>query len=913
MQSIKNREEILSTSNKNTATPNATVPTLKKLGFWLLCFATPIATLCIVMACAGVFPFGSESFLIEDLKYQYKDFYHWFYRVLCGEESIFYSTACGLGANTWGLYTYYLASPFNLLILLFGESNITLFVFITCALKLGCMQITATFYLRKRFELRDAQAFIIALGYVWCLWTATNLCNPMWLDALVLLPLIMWAVKLLVDRGRVLPLALLSALNICVCWYTAYMTVLFCIMFTILEWSCSKTKSETSCPQNAPAEENSVAKHAKHSKQVNHTKQTKSNIKCNTPCSFAKLALRFATSMVVALLLSAWMFIPTVLSMAEDGSETYALTDIVVQIFSAGSFTEARRLIETTNLQNFIYGAIPFMYKFSAKCPQLYCGILLLVAFVAFFASKRINKRTKCAAAIFMLILIASITLRPLQAIWCGFREPSGFYSRPCIFLAPTLIWTAGFWLQNARENTHKNVIKKITNTSWAVVLIGIFVVADLTLCGFFATKAMHKQNNYSQENNNTYYEQSINQVSWLKQHDPSTWRMERTFTRAGFAALNEALSCNYIGLSSYSSVHNQSALDFLNSLGYSQFGRMHTRYAEPIVATDALLGLKYTSSNAEPAMLNKVEGAPLLQNTGIYENTRALSLGYVVAESSLNAQLSGDNPFERQNSFASALAGHDVQLYKRANTSLTTDTADKKTWQIDVPAGCLGYAYIERFEEVRGAAHSYKYIYFSIDGSTPEKEAWRFQHTLHALGNVAGSEGATHEVSALTNQGADSTNADIMSLGQVDCDAYYLDIDALDELTRDLSTQQVNFTSFSGKGIQGTVDAESDGWAMISVPHEDGWSITVNGESVSACSTYNGALTLIPVSKGENTIEMHFVSPGFYGGCAVSVLGVLAVVTMCVCARKVLVSAHVREKSARMKNMPARTRVCSC
>ena len=73
---------------------------------WLLWFLLPIAMLCAATAASGIYPFGSESFLAEDLRYQYIDFFAWFKRVLAGQDSVFYSTACGLGANTWGLYSY---------------------------------------------------------------------------------------------------------------------------------------------------------------------------------------------------------------------------------------------------------------------------------------------------------------------------------------------------------------------------------------------------------------------------------------------------------------------------------------------------------------------------------------------------------------------------------------------------------------------------------------------------------------------------------------------------------------------------------------------------------------------------------------------------------------------------------------
>ena len=116
-------------------------------------FLLPVALLCLLSAMRGVYPFGPESFLTEDLKYQYIDFFHWYRKVLTGQESLFYSFSTSLGNNAWGLWSYYLASPLNLLVLLFPDDLMTLAVFLISAIKLGLTGVTTTFYLRNRFSL----------------------------------------------------------------------------------------------------------------------------------------------------------------------------------------------------------------------------------------------------------------------------------------------------------------------------------------------------------------------------------------------------------------------------------------------------------------------------------------------------------------------------------------------------------------------------------------------------------------------------------------------------------------------------------------------------------------------------------------------------------------------------------------
>ena len=109
-----------------------------------------------------------------------------------------------------------------------------------------------------------------------------------------------------------------------------------------------------------------------------------------------------------------------------------------------------------------------------------------------------------------------------------------------------------------------------------------------------------------------------------------------------------------------------------------------------------------------------------------------------------------------------------------------------------------------------------------------------------------------------------------------VKCTFYYLDLHALQSLTDELGAHQATFDSFAGSGISGTVTSDSDGWLMVSVPHEAGWTVTVNGAQVETRGAFGDALTLVPVAAGENRFEMTFVSPGFVPGCVVSAAGVL-------------------------------------
>ena len=807
-------------------------PRFSKLGalvFWGAWFVVPIAMLCVVAAVRGVYPFGAQSFLAEDLVFQYVDFFAWFKRVLAGQESVFYSTACGLGANTWGLYSYYLASPFNLLLPFFDEAHLTLFVFVADALKLGCMQLAAMFYLRRRFGAGRGWSGVLALGYTWCLWTATNLRNPMWLDALILLPLLMWAVWELVRRGRWLPLCLLTAADVVCCWYTAYMTVLFLILVAILEWWCAECRDESG--EHVP---------------------------------LWRLALRFARPMLLALVLCAWTFVPTVMAMLESGGvEETSLLGIIQSILEADSPLGVAMKLFTTKPGCFVRGFVPALYDRLRPVPQFYCGVLLMACFVGFFVSGRVSVRVKKGLGVLVAVMLASILLTPLQAIWCGFRAPTGFYSRVCVFVAPVLIWAAG-WLWQAESGAPSGTsrLAGLLGSRVALGAVCAFVVADLTLGAALAWRTLYC--GYSQEYHDGYVTQSAQQISDLEGLDGCTWRADRTFTRAGFAALNDEMGRGYMGIPSYSSAHNQDALDFLSALGYSKPGQISVRYAAPVLSSDALLGVRYVCSQQPVAGETLLEDVSQVSGGSAYESPYALGLGYLVSGDATSAALEGGNPFERQNELASALVGHEVKLFRSA--AATEAVADEGTyaWDVTVPAACLGYAYVD---VPSGYVDG---VMLDVDGVS-QQEGWRFQQTLRPFSAVEGGEPGVHRV---VMSGIDNKKA--VPLEDASCTFYYLDLNALQSLTDELGAHQATFDSFSGSGISGRVTADSDGWLMVSVPHEAGWTATVNGAQAETRGAFGDALTLVPVAAGENNFEMTFVSPGFVPGCVVSAAGAL-------------------------------------
>src|SRR5699024_12027422 len=105
-------------------------------------------------------------------------------------ESLLYSFEKAIGGEMIGLLAYYLLSPFNLIFLLFNESNFEIAVTLITYLKLLASSLTFKYFSRHKYDLSTLPSIIFSLSYTFMSYTIVYQLNIMWLDGLVLLPLI---------------------------------------------------------------------------------------------------------------------------------------------------------------------------------------------------------------------------------------------------------------------------------------------------------------------------------------------------------------------------------------------------------------------------------------------------------------------------------------------------------------------------------------------------------------------------------------------------------------------------------------------------------------------------------------------------------------------------------------------------
>lgn len=175
---------------------------------YALAFLVPFAVVLAAFAASGIYPFGDVSVMLYDMPLQYVDYFGWFSDVLRGDADLLYSNAAGLGGGMFSLFSYYLASPFNLLAAFWQPEDMPKFFSVLYLLKIPACALTCLTLMRGRFlapaaaNLRGARratlaapwwqhGLLVALASTYALsgYVLGYASNIMWLDGVIMLPL----------------------------------------------------------------------------------------------------------------------------------------------------------------------------------------------------------------------------------------------------------------------------------------------------------------------------------------------------------------------------------------------------------------------------------------------------------------------------------------------------------------------------------------------------------------------------------------------------------------------------------------------------------------------------------------------------------------------------------------------------
>ena len=202
----------------------------KKHSYW----ASPglvAAILLSVYAAYGLFPFGTGTVSWCDMNQQVIPFLMDLRNILTGQANMFLNLQNAGGMSFWGVFLFFVSSPFSFLVLLINKAQIYFYVNILLLLKMMTCSLTASGYFVHRFPaLNGLQVTALSVMYAFCGYTMFYFQNIVWLDVMYLFPLLLLGLEKLEEEGKPLLYTLIFAAILTVNFYLTYMVVVFLIL-----------------------------------------------------------------------------------------------------------------------------------------------------------------------------------------------------------------------------------------------------------------------------------------------------------------------------------------------------------------------------------------------------------------------------------------------------------------------------------------------------------------------------------------------------------------------------------------------------------------------------------------------------------------------------------------------------------
>lgn len=351
--------------------------------YYMMSFLIPIILLILFYALAGYYPFGDKTVLVWDMEIQYISFFSWLNQVLKHQtiDSLSYSFSLSLGGSTVGLLGYYLLSPFNLLLLPFSTKWLPVGIQLVTMCKIGSCGVSMYHFLKKRLGHSGYGTILFSTMYALMGYVVTQQSNIMWLDGVILLPILMLQVYKLVTEGKWKAYPFWIMLAIVTDFYIAYMLILFSAVYFLVEELC-----------------------------------------CQKEWQWKNVLLKAGILIGATILgvgISAGIFIP-----------------VLYEIFSIGRGGSGGVLESLQNIFTFDYKIWFLPMKFltgaydqqqlTGGLPNIYVSLFCIPFVLLFFVDKRNKEKHKWAYFIAIGIMLLSFASIGLNQIWHGFTYTSG-------------------------------------------------------------------------------------------------------------------------------------------------------------------------------------------------------------------------------------------------------------------------------------------------------------------------------------------------------------------------------------------------------------------------------------------------------------------------------------------------------
>jgi len=651
---------------------------LKDSEYLFLCaaFFLPFVIMMGVYACLEMHPFGNNSVLMLDIQAQYIYYYEEIRSLLTEGGSFLYSWKRTLGGEFMGIVAYYGASPYNLIFALFPKGMIADALMFINLMKIGSMGLTFGIYIHKTRRPGEMKTLALSTMYALCAYSVVQTLDPMWLDAVVLLPLLILGLEALINEKKIILYISTLTMVFITNYYIGYMTGIFTFIYFVYYYLSHRAE----IIEKHPLPEGGFFKKVFGAHGVG-------------TCA------RFAFGTLISLMIAAFMLIAALYSLS-FGKNSFQTTNWV--------FALRFDLIEIFN--KMLIGSYDTVRP--EGLPMIYSGVLALLGLPMFYMAPSVKPAKKIGATAVLTVLILSFLVNPIDLVWHGFNFPNWLnyrYSFVFSFFVITLV--ADALCDAERIKTDKVVgaagviialiavvqtlkyhinpdqgqfASASTKTLTSILLSVLFIIAYAIIMYMISNKKLESTGSFmlaalvcvemfagaitnvgdamrdvgivpygSVETENglddfSSYNAAINRIQHvvdeITENDTSFYRMEsKVYRRSG--GENESMAFGFNGISHSTSTLNANIIRFFGNIGYASQSHW-TKYLGGTPFTDALLGIKYvvTKDDLLDSKYYKeaysapeyAEYATPISTIYAMENEQVLPIAYGVSKSAL-------------------------------------------------------------------------------------------------------------------------------------------------------------------------------------------------------------------------------------------------------------------------------------
>lgn len=907
-----------------------------------VCFLIPFGIMLAMYLCRGLHPFGNGCVLVLDLNGQYVYFYEALREFIYGDTSLLYSFSRALGGEFLGIYAYYIASPLSWLVALFPEGRMLEALLLIFLLKTGLCGVTFGWYLHKTSRrVNKTYSFIFSTLYALCSYAIVQQHNSMWIDAMIWLPVLTFAIEELIKHRRYKLFVISLAITVMSNFYIGYMVCIYVALYFFFYYA-------------AHGENNPLGERL----------------------HFLRSFLRIGVWSALAIGISAIIILGAYYSLGFGKSTfsdpnwdffaRFSLADLFVKLLP-GAYDTVR----------------------PAGLPILYCGVLTLLLVPFFYLRRDISIREKLLSTLFIAVFVASFILNPLDIVWHGFQKPNWLNYRYsfmlCFFLLllaykgmlgirrqkATTVFTVGTVLMFAviilQQFEYENFVLDeyglelhklgTFRTVWFTVIMLVALSAILSLI-IHAKKQKHVRKyalilllvvcaetfangsiqlssldidvSFSTYSSYNGYLDSVRVAAdKVQEMDTSFYRMEKTRMRK----TNDVMALGMRGLSCSTSTLNKETIFFLKAMGYTSYSN-RSKYMGETPLADSLLGVKYilsektVSENRSDYNENRALDALMRELYTVYtetdayvayQNPYALSLAYTVNDAIKELSFytfdeDGDgtallaSPMERLNAFVAAAVGEpELKVFYPIETGNPTYVNCRKSFV----SGHTKYSETDSAIEAsvtfeaKAPAEAYVFFYAPSDYSRDTKiqvNGKKFgdfmasdSDRIKTLGKFA--EGERISVTLTLDESA-------FYLRNNEYVLYYMDVAQLEGAMSILDDEQFVIEEYTETDLRGSITtSDAVETVLTTIPYDEGWQVLVDGKPVEIFKAADALIAFEIEGAGAHTLRLRYAPRIVMIGTAVS-LGSAAVFAA------IVICEYVIKKRRAEKRLPENTNV---